>query len=227
VIAVRRFVRDCGLSLFFGLIFLLALAGQAWAGWKAFNAEQSADQLAPLTLPQYLTSASFAGDVAENWQSEYLQFLVYVMLTIWLVQKGSTESKKPGQEGPETDAEQKVGWHAPPDAPAWAKAGGWRTWLLSWSLFWLMASIFLVSWGAQLVAGWAAFNETRLQNLQDPLSLGAYALNADFWARTLQNWQSEFLAVGSMAIFTVYLRQRGSTQSKPVGEPHASTGAEG
>ena len=80
--AVRRFVRDCGLSLFFGLIFLLALAGQAVAGWKAFNAEQSADQLARLSLPEYLTSASFAGDVAENWQSEYLQFLLYIVITV-------------------------------------------------------------------------------------------------------------------------------------------------
>ena len=90
-----------------------------------------------------------------------------------------------------------------------------------------MVAIFLGSWGVQLVAGWAAFNETRLQNLQDPLSLGTYALNPDFWARTLQNWQSEFLAVGSMAIFTVYLRQRGSSQSKPVGAPHDATGVEG
>lgn len=224
---VRTFVQDNALSLVFGLLFLASLVGQAWAGWVQLNDIQHAEGLGRLTLAQYLTSADFAVDVTENWQSEYLQFLVYIMLTIWLVQKGSTESKKPGQEGPETDAEQKLGWHAPPDAPAWAKAGGWRTWLLSWSLFLMMAAIFLVSWGTQLVAGWAAFNETRLQNLQDPLSLGAYAHNADFWARTLQNWQSEFLAVGSMAIFTVYLRQRGSTQSKPVGEPHASTGAEG
>ena len=97
---MRRFVRDCGLSLFFGLIFLLALAGQAWAGWKAFNAEQSADQLARLTLPEYLTSASFAGDVAENWQSEYLQFLLYIVVTVWLLQRGSPESKEMRQGRP-------------------------------------------------------------------------------------------------------------------------------
>ena len=222
-----RFLEDNALSLTFGLLFLGSLVGQAYAGWFQLNDAQHAEGLGTLTLGEYLTSADFAVDVTENWQSEYLQFLVYIMLTIWLVQKGSTESKAPGKEGPETDAEQKLGWHAPPDAPAWAKAGGWRTWLLSWSLFLMMAAIFVVSWGAQLVAGWASFNETRLQNLQDPLSLGAYALNADFWARTLQNWQSEFLAVGSLAIFTVYLRQRGSTQSKPVGEPHETTGAEG
>lgn len=223
----RGFIKDNALSLVFGLLFLISIIGQAWAGWSQFNNAQHAEGLGRVSLVNYLRSADFAVDVVENWQSEYLQFLVYIMLTIWLVQKGSTESKKPGKEGPETDEQQKLGWHAVPDSPKWAKSGGWRTWMLSWSLFAMMAAIFLVSWSGQLVAGWAAFNETRLQQLQDPLTLGAYALNADFWARTLQNWQSEFLAVGSMAIFTVYLRQRGSSQSKPVGEPHDSTGAEG
>jgi len=80
---------------------------------------------------------------------------------------------------------------------------------------------------AQSVAGWAAYNETRFQQLQDPLTWGAYLVGADFWSRTLQNWQSEFLAVGSMAVLSIYLRQRGSPESKPVGSPHASTGVEG
>ena len=223
----RGFVKDNALSLVFGLLFLGSLIGQALTGWAQLNDVLHADGLGTVTLARYLTSADFAVDVVENWQSEYLQFLVYILLTIWLVQKGSTESKKPGEEGPETDEQQKLGWHAQPDSPKWAKAGGWRTWTLSWSLTMVMSAIFAASWGAQLVAGWASFNQTRLQNLQDPLTIASYALNPDFWNRTLQNWQSEFLAVGSMAIFTVYLRQRGSTQSKPVGEPHESTGAEG
>jgi hypothetical protein len=90
-----------------------------------------------------------------------------------------------------------------------------------------MGSIFLASWLVQSVAGWATFNEQRLEQLQDPLSWGGYLRNADFWARTLQNWQSEFLAVGTLAVLAIYLRQRGSSQSKPVGEPHGSTGVEG
>lgn len=224
---VLAFLQANALALVFGLLFLGSTLGQGWAGWAEFNAQQHAEGLGRITLGEYLTSAGFAVDITENWQSEYLQFLVYIMLTIWLVQKGSTESKKPGEEGPETDEQQKLGWHAQPDSPKWAKAGGWRTWVFSWSLFLVMVAIFLGSWGVQLVAGWAAFNESRLQNLQDPLSLAAYALNPDFWSRTLQNWQSEFLAVGSMAIFTVYLRQRGSSQSKPVGAPHDATGVEG
>jgi hypothetical protein len=224
---VRRFLTYNGLSLAFGLLFLLSLAGQAWAGWAQFNNQQHAESLGKVTLAEYLMSADFAVDVSENWQSEYLQFVVFVVLTIWLVQKGSTESSEVGEAGLEGDEEQKLGQHTEPDSPAWAKAGGWRTWALSWSLLIVMTAIFLASWATQGVAGWAAYNETRLQNLQDPLTLGGYLTNADFWARTLQNWQSEFLAVGSMVIFSVYLRQRGSAQSKPVGEPHESTAAEG
>jgi hypothetical protein len=88
-----------------------------------------------------------------------------------------------------------------------------------------MGFIFIASWLAQSIGGWSAFNETRLQQLQDPLSWSTYLANPDFWSRTLQNWQSEFLAVGSMAVLAIYLRQRGSAESKPVGEPHDSTGA--
>jgi hypothetical protein len=224
---LRRTVEENALSLVFGLLFVCTLVGHAFAGWAQFNNEQHAEGLGKLTLVQYLTSSDFAVDVVENWQSEYLQFLLYIVAAIWLVQKGSTESKPPGKEGLESDEDQKLGDHTEPESPAWAKAGGWRTLTFSWSLTLVMGSIFLASWVAQWVAGWASYNETRLRDLQDPLSLGGYLANADFWSRTLQNWQSEFLAVGSMAIFTVYLRQRGSSQSKPVGEPHASTGAEG
>ena len=223
----RHPLRDQGLSIVFGLLFLGSLVGHAFAGWNQLNNEQTAEGLGRITLLQYLTSADFAVDVTENWQSEYLQFLVYVMLTIYLVQKGSTESKVPGEEGAESDEEQKIGRYAEPDSPAWSKAGGWRTWVFSWSLALVMLTIFLASWFAQLVAGWATYNETRLRQLADPLTLWGYFLNADFWSRTLQNWQSEFLAVGSMAAFTIYLRQRGSPQSKPVGEPHERTAAEG
>lgn len=223
----KRFLGHNALSLVFGVLFLGALAGQSWAGWAQFNDQQRAEGLGTISYGQYLTSATFAVDVAENWQSEYLQFMVFVLLTIWLVQKGSTESKEPGKEGFDSDEEQKLGAHTQPDSPAWAKAGGWRTATYSWSLTLMMAAVFVASWATQGVAGWASFNETRLQNLQDPLGLLSYLTHSDFWARTLQNWQSEFLAVGSMAIFSVYLRQRGSSQSKPVGEPHETTAAEG
>jgi uncharacterized protein DUF6766 len=223
---VRRFAKESSLSLFFGLIFLAALAGQAYAGWHQVNDAQLANNLGMVSLGRYLTSADFAADVAENWQSEYLQFLLYIAATVWFLQKGSPESKEPGKSGLESDEDQKVGTHAHPDSPAWAKAGGVRTLVYSWSLTLGMGTIFLGSWFAQSLGGWASFNETRLQQLQDPLSWGQYLANADFWSRTLQNWQSEFLAVGSMAVLSIYLRQRGSPESKPVGDPHSSTGTD-
>lgn len=224
---MRKFVRESSLSLVFGVLFLAALAGQAVAGWKLFNAEQAAEGLGRLTLAHYLTSADFAVDVAENWQSEYLQFLLYLLLTVWLLQKGSPESKELDKAGRESAEDQKVGEHATAESPRWARVGGWRTTVYSSSLALAMGAIFLASWLVQSVAGWAAFNETRLQRLQDPVGWGAYLLNPDFWARTLQNWQSEFLAVGSMAVLSIYLRERGSPESKPVGQPHHSTGVEG
>jgi len=224
---VRRFVRESSLSLVFGVMFLLALVGQAFAGWKQFNADQGAGGFGQIALGRYLLSADWAVDVAENWQSEYLQFTLYILFTVWLLQRGSPESKELDKPGNESEKDQKLGRYTEDDSPVWAKAGGWRTRLYSNSLVLVMAAIFVASWLIQSIAGQASYNETRLQDLQAPVSWGGYLTNPDFWARTLQNWQSEFLAVGTMVVFSIYLRQRGSPQSKPVGEPHASTGVEG
>jgi hypothetical protein len=180
-----------------------------------------------MSLARYVTSSSFAVDVMENWQSEYLQFFLYAFATVWLVQKGSAESKKPGEDGPESDEEQRVGRFAREDSPHWVRAGGWRATVFSRSLGLLMAAIFLLTWLASSVAGWAAFNNEQLISHADPVGWLGYLGEADFWNRSFQNWQSEMLAVGSMAIFTVYLRQRGSPESKPVGVPHAETGQTG
>jgi len=141
----RGFVRENALGLSFGAIFLLALAGQAVAGWKTFNDEQIAENLGRISLPDYLTSATFAADVAENWQSEYLQFLLYILATVWLLQRGSPESKELDRAGLEDDPDQKIGAHAAPDSPRWAQAGGVRTAVFSWSLRLVMALNFVVS----------------------------------------------------------------------------------
>lgn len=222
-----RWVRHSSLSLVFGALFLGALVGQAFVGMAHLNAQLRAQGLDALTVGEYVTSSSFAVDVAENWQSEYLQFLLYIVFTVWLLQRGSPESKELDQAGRESDEEQKVGRHAHSDSPTWARTGGFRTQLYSSSLGLVMLVIFLGSWLAQAVAGWVAFDEERLQNLQDPVGFGDYLTGADFWARSLQNWQSEFLAVGTMAVLAIYLRQRGSPESKPVGASHDSTGVEG
>ena len=222
-----RRLREHSLGLFFGVIFLASLVGQAFAGWHAFNAEASAEGLGTLSWHRYVVSSDFAVDVAENWQSEYLQFLLYITATVWLLQRGSPESKELDKAGLESDEDQKVGPHADDRSPRWAAVGGFRTVVFSWSLSLVMAGIFVASWLAQSIAGQVAYNEDRLARRQDPLGWTAYVTHSDFWARTLQNWQSEFLAVGSMAVLAIYLRQRGSPESKPVGEAHDATGVEG
>jgi hypothetical protein len=224
---VRRFVKKNSLGLTFGLLFLIALVGQAFAGQADFNQRQLTEGLEPVSFLRYVTSASFGADVAENWQSEYLQFSLYIFLTVWLLQKGSPESKKLDQAGRESEQQQKIGPYADDDSPAWARARGVRLWLFSNSLGLVMGLLFLFSWLAQSIAGAAAFNEEQLSNRQDPVSWSQYLTEPDFWNRTLQNWQSELLAVASMAILAIYLRQRGSSQSKPVGSPHTATGVEG
>ena len=223
---MRKFIHEQSLSLVFGLLFLGALVGQAFSGWAHYNNEQHAEGLGLIGLGEYLTSANFAVDVSENWQSEYLQFLFYIVGTVWLFQRGSPESKELGKRGLESEQDQKIGRYALPSSPSWAKGGPLKILVYSWSLVLVMLAIFLSSWFIQLVGGWASHNELRLERLQGTMTLGQYFLNADFWSRTFQNWQSEFLAVGSMAVLSVYLRQRGSPESKPVGSSHDSTGVE-
>ena len=221
------FLRANALTLAFGFVFLATLVGQALSGVADFNAQQVANGLEQVSLLEYVTSSSFGVDVMENWQSEYLQFFLYIFATVWLVQRGSSESKKPGEEGTESDREQKIGRHADEDSPAWARTGGLRTAVFARSLGILMGALFLLTWTASSVAGWAAYNSEQLGEREDPVSYLGYLGAADFWNRSFQNWQSEMLAVGSMAVFSVYLRQRGSPESKPVGAPHAVTGQTG
>ena len=225
--SIRKALRENSLSAFFGVILLLTIVGQAFTGLAEYNSTVSVDDLPRMTIGEYVTSSQFAVDVAENWQSEYLQFLLYIVLTVWLVQRGSPESKPVGDEGGEDDRKQKLGPHTSRHSPRWARAGGWRTAIYSNSLGIVMGLFFFGSWGAQLVAGTSAYNSDRLQNLLAPVTIPQYAISANFWNRTLQNWQSEFLAVGSMVVLSIYLRQRGSPESKPVGSPHATTGVEG
>ncbi|CCH19549.1 DUF6766 family protein [Micromonospora lupini] len=224
---MRRFLRDNSLGLVFGLLFLAALVGQAFAGHADFNQQQLTEGLQPVSFGRYVTSASFAVDVTENWQSEYLQFFLYIFLTVWLLQRGSPESKELDKAGRESDQDQLVGAHATDTSPAWARVGGLRQALFSHSLGLVMGAIFLLSWLSQSITGVAAYNEQQLGNLQDPVSWGQYLRQPDFWNRTLQNWQSELLAVTSMVVLSIYLRQRGSSQSKPVGAAHTATGVEG
>lgn len=225
--SVRRFAYENSLSIVFLLLFVLAFFAQSVAGWKSFNGEQVARGAAAISWGAYVLSSEFGSAVLENWQSEYLQFALFILATVWLVQKGSNESKRLDQAGRESDVQQRIGRHASRDAPLWARAGGWRAGVYGNSLVLVMLAIFFAAWAGQSVASYRSFNDAQIELGEQTISYTAYLLNPDFWEQTLQNWQSEFLAVGTMAVFTIYLRQRGSPESKPVGSPHHETAASG
>ena len=221
-----RFVRENSLTIFFLAIFLASLAGQAIAGHAQFNHDQILHHGDAISFGRYLTTSQFSADVAENWQSEYLQFSLYIFTTVWLLQRGSPESKPLDQAGTGSDEDQRLGRHAGPNAPRWARRNDWRTGVYSNSLLIVMTAAWLLSWLAQSIAGVSAYNAEQLDHQAATLSWFGYLGSSDFWDRTLQNWQSEFLAVGSMAVLSIYLRQRGSPESKPVGAAHDATGVE-
>jgi hypothetical protein len=203
------------------------LVGQAIAGYHEYNEVQAAHNGEPISFGRFIVSSSFGVAMLENWQSEYLQFSLFILATIWLYQRGSNESKRLEDIGLETDEKQRVGRHAREDSPRWAKRKDWRHHLYANSLLLAMSAIFFASWFGQSVTGWREYNDEQVQHGQPTVSWGRYLAKANFWERTLQNWQSEFLAVGTLAIFSVYLRQRGSPESKPVGAPHDQTAASG
>ena len=177
-----------------------------------------------LSLGRYLTTSSFAQAVTENWQSEYLQFTLFILLTVWFVQKGSPESKQPGEEGGETDAEQ---MRRPARQARLAALGEGRRLapgVYSNSLVLVMAHDLALVLVRPVGVGLERVQRRAARARAAVALLAGYLGSADFWETTLQNWQSEFLAVGSMAVLAIYLRQRGSPESKPVGCPHHSTG---
>ena len=225
---MRRFAFENGLSLFFGGIFLATILAQSFAGQRAYNADQLQHDGQPVSWLDYVASPDFGGAVLENWQSEFLQFSLFILATVWLVQKGSNESKQLEDVGLESDEQQRVGKHAGPKSPPGARPHDARRRLLyENSLLIAMTAIFFLTWFGQSLNNWRFENDERREHGEAAISWGEYVVTADFWERTLQNWQSEFLAVGTMAVFTIYLRQRGSPESKPVGSPHDETAASG
>jgi hypothetical protein len=222
-----RALRDNSLSLFFLVLFAGSLIAQSFAGLHDHNADQLAHGESTVTWGYYVTSSSFWGAVMENWQSEFLQFSLFILATIWLIQRGSNESKPPKEVGLESDQAQRIGDYAPRNAPLWARSRGWRTVLYSHSLLIVMTAIFFATWFAQSLTNKTVYNAELEEHGDQAVSWASYVATSDFWEKTLQNWQSEFLAVGTLAIFTVYLRQRGSPESKPVGAPHDQTGTSG
>ena len=212
------FYRNSLTIIFFGL-FVITLFAQAFTGWKEHNKELEEEHAAALPLTTYLKSGHFISSTFENFESEFLQMALYVILTMSLRQQGSAESKSL-DEKEEVDREPKPG----KDAPWAVNKGGWILKIYSNSLSICFIILFFISWVLHLYGSWQEHNVQQLLKHESKDSVLAYLAEPTFWFETFQNWQSEFLSVASIVFFTIYLRQKGSPESKPVDAPHFETG---
>ena len=219
---MQRFLRDNGLSITLFGLFVVCIVGQAVAGWRAQSEELRSHGQPLIGFLGYLTTGHFLSAVFENWESEFLQMAVYVVLTVFLFQKGSAESKKPDEANPEDEPPEE----ARPDAEApWpVHRGGLILKLYSHSLSIALVSMFLVSFWLHLAGSTRRLNDEAIQHSRPTKSLVETLGDAQFWFESFQNWQSEFLSIAVLIVLGIYLRERGSPESKPVAAPHAMTG---
>jgi hypothetical protein len=218
-----RSIRDNSLSLVLLGMFLAALVGQSVTGWRSYNDDQQDHNQPEVGYGSYLTSGHFIESVFENWESEYLQDGLYVFLTVFLYQRGSAESKDPDKEEA-VDADPRESQNDP-NAPWPVRQGGLPLTLYKHSLVIIFALLFMVSLVLHAFGGAEEYSNEQLQHGGAAVSLLQYMGTARFWFESFQNWQSEFLALLSIVVFSIVLRQQGSPESKPVAEPHSKTGS--
>ncbi|WP_460636879.1 DUF6766 family protein [Larkinella harenae] len=218
---MKQVLRNNGLSLVLLLITLLTLSGQILVGWYDFNNELQDFGRQPVSLRAYLSSGHCVEAVFENWESEFLQMGLYVLFTVFLYQKGSSESKDPDQPQ-EVDRQPSP---SRPKVPWPVRRGGWVLKVYQNSL---SLAFFLMFFGAFFLhaAGRVKQYNTEqiLKGKHELLTLWEFMGTSAFWFQSLQNWQSEFLSVLSIVVLSIFLRQKGSPESKPVDAPHAQTG---
>lgn len=217
----RRFFYENGLLLAVLALALAALLGQTLTGWHDNNDALQQMHLAPLALGQYLASSHFLEATFENWESEFLQMGVYVVITIGLRQKGSPESKS--LDGGEEEVDREPDPHKP-GAPWPVRRGGWWLKLYQHSLSLTFFALFLASVYLHARGGAGVYNIEQAHEGQPPVSVWGYLHTSRFWFESFQNWQSEFISILSLVGLTIFLRQRSSPQSKPVDAPTAETG---
>lgn len=221
---MKRFWRNNGLSIvMLGMFFVAFMFGQTYSGWLEENEDRALHGQPPHSFSEYLTSAHFAEATMENWESEFLQMGVFVLFTVFLYQKGSAESKDPDKREEVDRDPRKV--RDKSNSPWPVRRGGWVLKLYEHSLSLAFFLLFLISFLLHAVSGRLQYNEEQVLHGARSVSLGGYMLSSRFWFESFQNWQSEFLAIGCMVVFSIYLRQRGSPESKPVDAPHSETGA--
>jgi hypothetical protein len=220
--SIRRILFENGLSIFLVTCFLVLIAGQAFSGHLQYNEKQQEHGEPEINFMQYLGTDHFLEATMENWESEFLQMFVFILFTTFLYQKGSAESKKLDEVEPVDKDPSKT--RRKKDVPGPVRSGGLILKLYENSLSLVFLLLFLVSFVLHAVGGAGEYNQEQAQHGGQTLSLLQFMGTSRFWFESFQNWQSEFLAIASMVIFSIFLRQKGSPESKPVDSPHSETG---
>lgn len=219
----RKLLRDNGLFLVCFGLFLVFMLGMIISGWHVYNAEQVSHGTGPSSLLDYLTAGEFIEATFENWESEFLQMGMYVVLTAFLYQRGSSESKPVDEPAPQdadprsSDNTRSVPWPV--------QRGGLALFVYQNSLTIAFFALFFASFALHAIGGARAYSDEQQQHGESAVSVWQYLSTSQFWFESMQNWQSEFIAVAAIVILSVVLRQRNSPESKPVADPHLSTGA--
>jgi hypothetical protein len=220
---MREWLRDHGLLITNLLLFVTFFIGMVLSGVRVYNSEQLEHGEKTISLGGYLLSGEFYEATFENWESEFLQMAMYVVLTALLFQRGSSESKPVDEPAPQDEDPREAAGR--PDAPWPVRRGGWVLTAYQHSLSALFFILFFASIAAHAISGAQAYSDEQLAHGGESVSALQYLGTSQFWFESFQNWQSEFLAVAVIVFASVYLRQRGSPESKPVAEPHRETGA--
>jgi hypothetical protein len=222
----RAAIHDHALSIAAAALFLVCFISQSLTGHQVYNDDRSAHGEGEVGYVEYLESGHFAEATFENWESEFLQMGMFVFLTAFLVQRGSAESKKPEDEPGEGKEEEagEEGARGESDVPWPVRRGGWALKIYENSLSLAFLLLFLVTFALHAIGGAAEYNEEQAAHGGAQLGTLAFLTTSRFWFESFQNWQSEFLAVLAMVLLSIFLRQKGSPESKPVAKPHRATG---
>ena len=219
---MRRLLHDNELSITMIGLFFVFVAAQSITGFLDYNSTEKEHGQPPVGYIQYLGSGDFVEAVFENWESEFLQMGLYVLLTAVLFQRGSAESKDPEAQHPDdADYGEDMGGA---DVPWPVRRGGWTLRLYENSLSIALLALFVFSFVLHAIGGASAYSQEQLEHGGPPVTVLGYLATPRFWFESFQNWQSEFLAIEAMIVLSIYLRQRSSSQSKPVASPHDKTG---
>lgn len=226
---VRNWLKSHSLGLAAILLFVFSFAGQVLTGHAEFNEDQKEHGGEPVSLVGYFGTGHFGEATLENWESEFLQMAVFIFLTAFLVQRGSAESRKPDDDpghGREPIDEKPEKHRGNPKAPWPVRRGGLALALYKNSLSIVLFLLFLASFAGHAVTGAKEYSQDQLAHGEQAVSALAYLATPHFWFESFQNWQSEFLSVWALTVLSIWLRQQGSPESKPVHAPHEQTGEE-